>query len=68
MVKLAPRSDYELREWVTALIHRAQLSRLFGTVTITFEEGKIIRARTEIMELPPINSGEVLDKQAKAGL
>lgn len=52
-MKPAQRSDTELLAWVAALIQREQLAGTTGVMRISFQEGTILRANTERIELPP---------------
>lgn len=49
----APRSESELLAWAASVIQKEQRDKTFGTVTIHFEEGTIVRAKVERSEMPP---------------
>lgn len=61
MVRPAPRSDDELLLWASDLVRRAQRNKMFGVLTITFEQGCIVRAQTQVSELPPRVEKKVVD-------
>lgn len=50
------KSDDELLAWAASIAQQKQRERIYGTVTIHFEAGRITRVRTETNEVPPVTN------------
>lgn len=64
-MKPAARSDSQLLAWAAALITKQQHEKAYGSLTIHFESGRIVRAKTERNEMPDVTLAAVpVDKTA----
>jgi hypothetical protein len=66
-MKPAPRSDAQLLAWAAALITKQQTEKAYGSLTLHFESGRIIRAKTERTEMPDTTLAIVAVDKTAAG-
>lgn len=64
-MRLAKRTPAEMLAWATTLIAREQGTKLYGTITFSFENGAIVRVNTSRNELPTFVENSPIDNACK---